>query len=201
MATPFKQEMPNPSPADLEHNLFDALYQAIKTWDVEVPEFHDGYCAANGSHVKLILNGLDEATKDSNLVRECRERMDEMGCDLEVDFAAQNLLRVMQVFALGGHGGESAAWVISTFNHVVDRHGGDVADEESAEREVSRLEDDMLAIRDALGDDVPINAEGIIAAINDRRTALALARSMLLSGESMSPEAEATFARAGIPRG
>lgn len=130
------QEMPSPSEEERDSPLFKAIWNVVKTWDVNVPAFYEGYCEANGSHVKLILDAL----------------------------AAEE-------------------------------------DEESPERELSRLEDDMLEIRDALGDDVPINAQGIIAAINERRKATAFAVSMIRSGEPMTPEAEAIFQRAGITRG
>jgi hypothetical protein len=53
--------MPDPTEEQLASPEFEAVWQAIKSWDVRVPEFYDGYCGANGSHVVLILNALDEA--------------------------------------------------------------------------------------------------------------------------------------------
>lgn len=53
--------MPNPTPEQLESLEFNAIWDCIKSWDVEVPEFYTGYCAANGSHVVLILNALAAA--------------------------------------------------------------------------------------------------------------------------------------------
>lgn len=52
-------EMPNPTPEQMESPEFNAIWQTIKSWDVNVPEFYDGYCGANGSHVVLILNALE----------------------------------------------------------------------------------------------------------------------------------------------
>jgi hypothetical protein len=51
-------EMPNPTPEQLESPEFEAIWQTIKSWDVNVPEFYEGYCGANGSHVVLILDAL-----------------------------------------------------------------------------------------------------------------------------------------------
>lgn len=51
-------EMPNPSDADLADPMFEAIWQATKTWDVNAPEYYVGYCGLNGSHVMLILNAV-----------------------------------------------------------------------------------------------------------------------------------------------
>ena len=51
--------MPNPTPEQLDSPQFEAIWQVIRTWDVNVPEHYRGYCGANGSHVALILNALD----------------------------------------------------------------------------------------------------------------------------------------------
>jgi hypothetical protein len=56
-----KRDMPNPTPEQLESDEFEVLWQAIKSWDVNVPDYYHGYCGANGSHVALILNALDSA--------------------------------------------------------------------------------------------------------------------------------------------
>lgn len=54
----WKIEMPNPTEADLESPEFEAIWQLIKSWDVNVPSHYEGYCGANGSHVKMILDAL-----------------------------------------------------------------------------------------------------------------------------------------------
>lgn len=50
--------MPSPSEADLADPMFNAIWQLTKTWDVNSPEYYEGYCGMNGSHVMLILNAL-----------------------------------------------------------------------------------------------------------------------------------------------
>lgn len=52
------RDMPNPTEADLNDPEFEAIWQTIKRWDVNVPDCYAGYCGANGSHVMLILNAL-----------------------------------------------------------------------------------------------------------------------------------------------
>jgi len=62
--TIFKQTMPDPTEAQLASPEFAAVWEVIKTWDVNVPEFYDGYCGASGSHVVLILNALSAPQLD-----------------------------------------------------------------------------------------------------------------------------------------
>lgn len=54
-------DMPNPTQEDLDSPLFEAIWAVIKTWDVNVPAYYEGYCGANGSHVKLILNSIERS--------------------------------------------------------------------------------------------------------------------------------------------
>jgi dihydrofolate reductase len=51
-------EMPNPTDVDLNDPAFNALWEVVKSWDVNVPLYYAGYCGANGSHVMLLLNVL-----------------------------------------------------------------------------------------------------------------------------------------------
>ncbi|SRR6266576_359004 len=60
---PAKPPMPNPTEEDLNSPTFEAIWNAIKSWDVNVPEHYFGYCGANGSHVMLILNAIKEVAK------------------------------------------------------------------------------------------------------------------------------------------
>lgn len=53
--------MPNPTPQQLHDPAFNAIWQVIKSWDINVPAYYNGYCGANGSHVVLILNALKES--------------------------------------------------------------------------------------------------------------------------------------------
>lgn len=53
-----KEKLPNPSGYDLADPLFEVIWQATKTWEVNAPEYYKGYCRMNGSHVMLILNAI-----------------------------------------------------------------------------------------------------------------------------------------------
>jgi len=58
---PFKEckEWLDPTPEMLESEEFNAIWQVIKTWDINVPEVYEDYCGANGNHVRAILDGLN----------------------------------------------------------------------------------------------------------------------------------------------
>jgi hypothetical protein len=53
-----KGDIPNPTGVDLVDPVFNAIWDATKTWDLNVPEHYVGYCAMNGSHVMLILEAI-----------------------------------------------------------------------------------------------------------------------------------------------
>lgn len=55
---PNYEVMPDPSDEMLASPQFEAVWNVIKSWDVNVPEAYSGYCSANGSHVAMILNAL-----------------------------------------------------------------------------------------------------------------------------------------------
>jgi hypothetical protein len=53
-----ERELPSPTEAMLEDPRFEAIWQCIKTWDINVPAAYGGYCGATGSHVRAILDAL-----------------------------------------------------------------------------------------------------------------------------------------------
>lgn len=53
-----KEDMPSPNAFDLLDPQFNAVWEAIKTWDINAPEYYVGYTGAQGNHVMLILNAL-----------------------------------------------------------------------------------------------------------------------------------------------
>lgn len=52
------RDMPSPTDEERGSPEFNAIWEAIKSWDVNVPDYYEGYCGATGSHVKLILDAL-----------------------------------------------------------------------------------------------------------------------------------------------
>ena len=55
---------PDPTPEMLEDPDFNAIWEAIKTWDISVPEVYGNlYSGATGNHVRRILDALKEVDK------------------------------------------------------------------------------------------------------------------------------------------
>jgi hypothetical protein len=50
---------PDPTPGMLSDPRFEAIWQAIKEWDINVPRAYAGYCGATGNHVRAILDALE----------------------------------------------------------------------------------------------------------------------------------------------
>ena len=51
----------DPTPEMLRDPVFEAIWQTIKTWDINVPNIYEGYCGANGNHVRAILEAVKSA--------------------------------------------------------------------------------------------------------------------------------------------
>jgi hypothetical protein len=49
---------PDPTPEMLDTPEFIAIWDCIKTWDINVPDAYEGYCGATGNHVRAILEAL-----------------------------------------------------------------------------------------------------------------------------------------------
>jgi hypothetical protein len=52
---------PDPTSEMLSDPEFEAIWGAIKTWDINVPRAYFGYCGATGNHVRAILDALRRA--------------------------------------------------------------------------------------------------------------------------------------------
>lgn len=53
-----KREWPDPTPEMLASPEFNAIWDCIKRWDINVPDAYVGYCGATGNHVRAILDAL-----------------------------------------------------------------------------------------------------------------------------------------------
>jgi hypothetical protein len=58
-----KANWPDPTPEMQESPEFEAVWNCIKRWDINVPSAYKGYMGANGSHVRAILDALKEANR------------------------------------------------------------------------------------------------------------------------------------------
>ena len=51
---------PDPTEEELRDPRFLAIWEVSKTWDVNVPEWYQGYMYALGNHAVAILRALNE---------------------------------------------------------------------------------------------------------------------------------------------
>lgn len=63
----YSKPMTSPSRSEIDSDEFNALWEIIKTWDISVPEYYSGYTGGNGSHVKLILDGLRSVLRNKRI--------------------------------------------------------------------------------------------------------------------------------------
>jgi len=71
---------PGPDEQDLADPMFNAIWDAIKLWDVGVPDVYHGYCAATGNHAKAILESIRalKRSEPSETVTGAETRLDAM---------------------------------------------------------------------------------------------------------------------------
>jgi len=55
-----RREWPDPTPEMCDSPQFEAVWQCIKKWDIEVPDVYTGYMGATGNHVRAILDSLGQ---------------------------------------------------------------------------------------------------------------------------------------------
>lgn len=79
-----RPEWPSPTEEQINSPQFNAIWNVIKSWDVNVPDQYFGYCGANGNHVVAILNALRDYFELAQAVRKMREY--ESGCAPDVQF-------------------------------------------------------------------------------------------------------------------
>lgn len=56
--TPLNGIWKDPTPEMLQDPLFEAIWQRIKSWDINVPEVYQGYCGASGNHARAIYDAI-----------------------------------------------------------------------------------------------------------------------------------------------
>jgi len=74
-----KKEWLDPTAEMLILPEFNAIWECIKTWDINVPEVYDGYCEATGNHVRAILDALNSMTPTRTLDKAIEKACDEGG--------------------------------------------------------------------------------------------------------------------------
>ncbi len=58
---------PSPTPQEMESELFNAIWECVKTWDIKIPKYDDGYMSANGSHVKILMDAIAPTIRDTKI--------------------------------------------------------------------------------------------------------------------------------------
>lgn len=56
-----RKAWPDPTPEMLETSMFEAIWQCIKSWDINVPDAYNGYCGATGNHVRAITDAITQS--------------------------------------------------------------------------------------------------------------------------------------------
>lgn len=49
---------PDPTPEMLSDPRFNAIWNVIRSWDMNVPEVYVGYCGCTGNHARAIFDAL-----------------------------------------------------------------------------------------------------------------------------------------------
>lgn len=55
-------QWPDPTPEMLSDPQFEAIWQCIKHWDINVPAAYQGYSSATGNHVRAIMDALSASS-------------------------------------------------------------------------------------------------------------------------------------------
>lgn len=98
----------DPLPNETETSTFNAIWECIKTWDINVPEKYEGYTGATGNHVCAIIDALNDIkeensnssppgppTQQGSEPAEIRAKID----DLETAFKDEDWVAVANIFA------------------------------------------------------------------------------------------------------
>ena len=67
----------DPKPGETETPLFNAIWEVIKGWDINVPEEYGGYMGAIGNHVCAIIDAIqpeNEQRREGREMTPIRER-------------------------------------------------------------------------------------------------------------------------------
>ena len=123
-----EKPMPNPTEEQQDDPMFEMIWQTIKSWDVNVPEYYQGYCRANGSHVVLILNALKASQvalapspgmTSTKFARAWLEREGLFDKNSDYDgWLGKCVLEVWEHIASQGHSGGSASRLFAILSQI-----------------------------------------------------------------------------------
>lgn len=61
------KSLPNPSEKEMNTQLFNKIFEVIKDWDINAPDYYSGYMSGNGSHVKLLMDAIIPALREDKI--------------------------------------------------------------------------------------------------------------------------------------
>lgn len=96
-------DWPAPTPEMLASPQFEAIWQCIKQWDINVPGVYSGYCGANGNHVRAILDALTAAAEVGDETFDAGYKYKEAECKDEIAATIQRCAQVAQRYLDAGH--------------------------------------------------------------------------------------------------
>jgi hypothetical protein len=59
--------MPSPSKEEMDSDVFNAIWDIIKKWDIGYDEYYTGYTSGNGSHVKILIDALKPVLRNNRI--------------------------------------------------------------------------------------------------------------------------------------
>ena len=59
--------MPSPSKEEMDSDVFNAIWDIIKKWDIGYDEYYTGYTNGNGSHVKILIDALKPVLRNNRI--------------------------------------------------------------------------------------------------------------------------------------
>lgn len=100
MADDTKPHWSDPTPEMLADPLFEAIWQCIKTWDINVPSAYSGYCGATGNHVRavfdVVMSERQRARDEIVALREAIGIVRDAACEPDNSYFHDNIWQAVQ---------------------------------------------------------------------------------------------------------
>jgi hypothetical protein len=198
---------PDATPEMLACPLFNAVWQVIKTWDINVPHAYVGYCGATGNHARAILDGIQaqvaarEAAAAEAMREACAQRVDDDGIGDPRDRQLRAYLAgQLRVLALPS---ASDALIGDTSGYLAQATDGS-EDEIAALEQTSAIEAKKEAFRqaaEAIIDQVMVGDDNkpTIASLNQSLFAYHAIMQLMEPGRSLSVSAREVAALRSAP--
>ncbi len=97
-------DLPDPSPEELKDPLFNVIWEAIKTWDINVG---DGYTGCMGSHAKQMCDSVTNAIAvDGSILSAIKSIIDTWGINTKEKTSKVDNIRSVLYAVRSVHGSE-----------------------------------------------------------------------------------------------